>query len=181
MISRYFLNCFIGLPLILVASLATADKAPFVASDHQALLASDDPQLAANKQLVYDMYREVLIAGRAGLVEQYFTEEYIQHNPNVQSGRDSLANYVSGSRPERSIPDKVTLPLISMVAEGDKVLIAFVRTEQDDEGNDYYTSWFDLFRIEDGRIAEHWDPALKSPDAVSMDPNKNKPVDQLGK
>jgi len=25
----------------------------------------------------------------------------------------------------------------------------------------YTTTWFDMFRIENGKIAEHWDPALK--------------------
>ena len=43
--------------------------APVIAKDHAALLASDDPKLAANKRLVYDMYRIVLQAGiweRAG-------------------------------------------------------------------------------------------------------------------
>ena len=36
---------------------------PKVAEDQQALLTSPDPQLAANKKLVYDMYRIVLQAG----------------------------------------------------------------------------------------------------------------------
>ena len=38
---------------------------PAIAQDHAALLASPDPRLAANKQLVYDMYRIVLQGGYA--------------------------------------------------------------------------------------------------------------------
>ena len=40
---------------------------PVVSQDHAALLASDDPRLAANKQLVYDMYRIVLQGGHCDL------------------------------------------------------------------------------------------------------------------
>jgi len=36
------------------------------------------------------------------------------------------------------------------------------------------TSWFDLFRIENGMIAEHWDPALKSVEMLKFDPNSKR-------
>ena len=58
------------------------------------------------------------------------------------------------------------------LAEGDYVTTAFVRPEKDAEGNTYYSTWFDLYRIEDGKIAEHWDPMLKSD--VPVDPNDKK-------
>lgn len=149
--------------------------APVVATAEAqaALLASDDPKLAANKRLVYDMYREILQAGRADLVEKYFTPGYIQHNPNVASGRDSLAGFITGSRPPRPIEPIITLPLTTMIAERDIVLLIFRRTESDAKG-EYTTSWFDAFRIEDGKIAEHWDPALRSPEMLKIDPNKRK-------
>lgn len=138
-----------------------------------ALLESSDPQVAANKRLVYDMYREILQAGRADLVEKYFTPGYIQHNPNVASGRDSLAGFIKGSRPPRPIEPIIKLPLVTMIAERDLVIMIFRRTESDNAG-EYTTSWFDAFRIEDGKIAEHWDPALRSPDMLKLDPNTRK-------
>jgi predicted SnoaL-like aldol condensation-catalyzing enzyme len=33
--------------------------------------------------------------------------------------------------------------------------------ELSDASKKYATTWFDLFRIVDGKIAEHWDPAVK--------------------
>ena len=140
------------------------------AEAQEALLASSDPKLAANKRLVYDAYRTVVIGGHAELVDRYFTPGYIQHNPNVGSGSDKLAAFIRGSRPARTIEDRIVLPLISIIAERDLVMLVFRRPEKDAQG-DYVSSWFDLFRVEDGKIAEHWDPALRSPDMLKFDPN----------
>lgn len=145
---------------------------PVVSQDHAALLASPDPRLAANKQLVYDMYRIVLQAGLADRAKDYIAVDYIQHNPNASQGLSGIVDYVRSTRPERPIKDTLDLPLIHLMAEGDYVTTAFVRPEKDKDGNTYYSSWFDLYRIKDGKIAEHWDPMLKSD--AKIDPNDKK-------
>ena len=149
-----------------------AYETPQVASDHAALLASDDPRLAANKRLVYDMYRIVLQAGLADRAGEFIAEDYIQHNPNAGQGLKGVQDYVRATRPERAISERLELPLIHLMAEGDHVMTAFVRPEQDAEGRTYYSTWFDLYRIEDGKIAEHWDPMLKSD--APVDPNEKR-------
>jgi len=146
--------------------------APVTAPDHEILLASDDAVLAANKRMVYDMYRIVLQAGLADRAHEFIAEDYVQHNPNAGQGLQGIVDYVKKTRPERPIEDKLELPLINMLAERNMVQMAFVRPEQDAEGNTYYSTWFDLYRIEDGKIAEHWDPMLKSDQPI--DPNKNR-------
>lgn len=145
---------------------------PVVSQDHPALLASPDPKLAANKRLVYDMYRIVLQAGRADRAHEFIAEDYIQHNPNAAQGLAGLVDYVRSSRPEREILDTLDLPLVHLMAEGNFVGTTFVRPEKDSNGETYYTSWFDLYRIENGKIAEHWDPMLKSDPKI--DPNTKK-------
>ena len=142
---------------------------PQVASDHAALLASPDPRLAANKRLVYDMYRIVLQAGLADRAGEFIAEGYIQHNPNAGQGLKGVQDYIRATRPERPISDKLDLPLIQLIAEGDYVMTSFVRPEKDASGETYYSTWFDLYRIENGKIAEHWDPMLKSD--APVDPN----------
>ena len=146
--------------------------APAVAQDHEALLASSDPQLAANKRLVYDMYRIVLQAGLADRAHEFVADGYIQHNPNAGQGLQGLVDYVKASRPEREIKPVLDLPLINLVAERNFVTTAFVRPEKDDKGETYYSTWFDLYRIEDGKVIEHWDPMLKSDPKI--DPNDKK-------
>jgi len=145
---------------------------PEVAQDHAALLASPDPRLAANKCLVYDMYRIVLQAGLWQRAGEFIRDDYVQHNPNAGQGLKGVQDYIRKTRPERPIADRLELPLINLIAERDMVMTAFVRPEKDATGETYYSTWFDLYRIEDGKIAEHWDPMLKSD--VPVDPNEKK-------
>jgi len=163
-----------ALALALPVSLGGSPLAAQVISSpeaQQALLASPDPTVAANKRLVYDMYREIVQGGRAELAEKYFTPEYIQHNPNIESGRDALVAFIRGSRPARAIEPTIKLPLLNIVAERDYVLVISEKPQVDEEGEAYITSWFDFYRIENGKIAEHWDPALKSSEMIRFDPN----------
>jgi len=146
--------------------------APVVAPDHAALLASADPRLAANKRLVYDMYRIVLQGGHAARAGEFIAEGYIQHNPMAGQGLAGVQDYIRKTRPERTIEDKLELPLINLMAEGDYVTTAFVRPEKDAAGETYYATWFDLYRIENGKIAEHWDPMLKTD--RPLDPNEKR-------
>ena len=148
------------LSLIVFTAPAVAQEPVIAATNHQALLHSDDPQLAANKRLVYDFWREVFEGGHLELADKYLTESYLQHNPNVPSGRQSFGDFFSQFTTAKPIKDRVEMPLVSIVAEKDMVILTFVQNVKDPEG-DYATTWFDMFRIEDGKIAEHWDPARK--------------------
>lgn len=150
-----------------------AQEPPVGVKDQKALLRSSDPKLAANKKLVYDMYRTIVQAGRYEQAEKFFTKEYIQHNPNVASGRDALVTYIRNSRPQREIPDEMSFPVISIIAEGDMVMVATLtyEPEPDKPGERYATTHFDLYRVENGLIAEHWDHVPKSAGAKRFDPN----------
>ena len=165
-----------GLSTSVAAALLLAAPAaavvPTAVADQQAMFASPDPRLAANKKLVYDMYRAIVQGGHAEMVDRFFTPEYVQHNPNVASGRDALAAFLRGSRPARPIADTISLPVLYMVAEGDKVIVVSRRPMAPASGERYDTTWFDAYRIVDGRIAEHWDPALKDAGMLKFDPNQ---------
>jgi len=152
---------------------AVAQEPPTGVSDQMALLKSDDPQLAANKQLVFDMWRALVQGGRTDLAPKYIREDYIQHNPNVASGRDAFVEYIKKTRPVRPIADQITFPVVAMVAEGDIVVLATVSYKDDPTrpGEKYATTHFDMFRIQDGLIAEHWDSVPKDPAMLSFDPN----------
>jgi predicted SnoaL-like aldol condensation-catalyzing enzyme len=164
--------------LLLLGAAAHAQVPPTPVADQKALLPSTDPKLAANKKLVFDMYRTIVNAGHYDQADKFFTKEYIQHNPNVKSGRDELVQYIRKTRPVRPIPETIGFPVISIMAEGDMVLVASVEYNEDPErpGTKYATTHFDLYRMQDGLIAEHWDNVRKSAAALSTDPNvTNKP------
>lgn len=132
-------------------------------ADHKAMLASKDPKLAANKKLVYDFWREVFEGGHMDLAPKYMTETYIQHNPNVATGRKAFVDFFSQFKKPQAIADKVAAPIVSITAEGDLVTFTFVSEQKDPKAptKTYTTTWFDMFRIENGKIAEHWDNMTK--------------------
>ena len=129
--------------------------------DQIALLKSKDPQLAANKKLVFDFWREVFQARNMELAPRYMAEDYIQHNPNVATGRQPFMDFFGRfeKQPVKSTIDN----LVTMVAEGDLVILAFKREMPDPQNPEqtYTTTWFDMLRIQDGKIAEHWDYGTK--------------------
>ena len=165
----------------LLNSVAHAQVPPTAAPDQAALLKSDDPKLAANKKLVFDMWRAVIQGGHVEMAPQYFTEGYIQHNPNVATGRDAMVKYMKESRPVKPIEPRIAFPVIAIMAEGDLVMIATVTPDQTPKGEKYTGTHFDMFRIENGKIAEHWDSVPKDPAKLHYnpntqnDPNANKP------
>jgi len=133
------------------------------AANHERLLASPDKKLAANKRLVYDFWRTVLEAGHLEQANQYRAEGYIQHNPNVPTGRAGFVQFFSKYAMLKPVEVRMKAPLVSIVAEGDRVVLAFVHHERDpaDSTKTYTTTAFDMFRIEGGKIAEHWDTDRK--------------------
>jgi predicted SnoaL-like aldol condensation-catalyzing enzyme len=133
------------------------------AQSQQSMLYSKDPQLAKNKKIVYDWWRSVLEGGHLELAPQYMLETYIQHNPNVPTGRQAFIDFFSKFAKARPIVDTIQSPLIAIVAEGDRVVLSFkdVRPDPKDKSKNYTTTSFEMLRIENGKIAEHWDSALK--------------------
>ena len=152
------------LALAIGAPVAANAQVPVQAnSNHEQMLTSADPKLAANKRLVYDFWREVFEAAHMEQAEKYMAETYIQHNPNVATGRAAFIEFFSKIKKPKPIEARVAAPLVAITAEGNLVVLAFARENPDpkDPAKKYTTTWFDMFRLEDGRIAEHWDPAQK--------------------
>jgi predicted SnoaL-like aldol condensation-catalyzing enzyme len=131
-------------------------------------LASEDPLLARNKRLVFDLWREVVDAGQEQRAARYVHRRFVEHHPDAGSGIDGFRQYFS-RRIDRPVQSWIEAPVVALVAEGD--LVALVTMQQHPHpahpGRTYTTTWFDLFRIEAGRIAEHWDDAAPGEAAVA--------------
>jgi len=135
------------------------------ASDPEALFHSSDPKLNTNKQAAYHIVKDLLEAGHWDLADKYLTERYIQHNPNAASGCAGVVQYFTEVRKVKPvpIPEKLKTKVVSVVAEGDLVVVAYVRELKDatDSSTSYTTTWFDMWRFKDGKADEHWDPATR--------------------
>lgn len=132
-------------------------------ASQQQLLQSTDPQLAANKKLVFDFWREVIEAGQLDKAYQYLHTGYIQHNPNIADGSKAFVAYFASFSQQSPVQPQINQPLVNIIAEGPYVTLVFVQTLPDkaNPGKTYTTTAFDMFRIVDGKIIEHWDSMRK--------------------
>lgn len=127
----------------------------------------DRPQ--RNRALVLEAMTALFQRRDASAVERLYATHYIQHNPQIPQGRAALKQLVSQLPPEVFYEPGMT------IAEGDRVAI-----------HGRMRGWasepqvvVDIFRIEDGKLAEHWDvlqdevPAASAMGAVAMfDPDE---------
>jgi len=147
---------------ILLICIPTIAQEPVVGvANPDALFTSPNPQLNANKQVAYHIMRDLLEANHWDLASQFLTERYLQHNPNVASGLDPVVKYFTATRKPTPIPDKMKTKIVAVVAEGDLVIVVTPREYPNpkDPSKKYTTSWFDMWRIKDGKADEHWDGA----------------------
>lgn len=152
---------------ILITGLTTAahaelkkDVTPMPLAEQLDMLKSDNPTLARNKKNVFDFWRIVYEGGHMDRAPEYMTPEYVQHNPNVKSGRDAFVRTIGAASKPKPVADNIIQPLIQIIAERDIVSVAWWRKVRDrtDPDNIYYMTWYDTFRLtDDGLITEHWD------------------------
>jgi predicted SnoaL-like aldol condensation-catalyzing enzyme len=101
-----------------------------------------------NKTLVLEAFDALFNKRDYAAAERFWSDRYIQHSAHIASGRDGLFDLV------RTFPATLRYDNQLVVAEGDYV-IAHGRFS----GNGRPVAWIaaDIVRVEDGRLAEHWD------------------------
>ncbi|MFW0717456.1 nuclear transport factor 2 family protein [Pedobacter sp. N23S346] len=141
-----------------------AQDAVTAAKNPDALFTSKNPVLHKNKQAAYHIVKDLLEANHWEMADKYLTERYIQHNPNAGNGRAAVIHFFTQILKVKPtpIPKKMKTQVVSVVAEGDLVTVAFVKEEKHptDPSKTYTTTWFDQWRFVNGKADEHWDGAL---------------------
>jgi predicted SnoaL-like aldol condensation-catalyzing enzyme len=79
----------------------------------------------------------------------------------VTTGLAPVLKYF-GNRPKAATCEKLTAPVVAVVADGDLVTVISAAKRKDSKGQAYTTTWFDTWRIKGGKADEHWDPATKN-------------------
>ena len=151
--------------LLSVGTAAPAQDRVVGVADAEALFVDKDPKLHRNKQAAYHIVKELLETGHWEMADKWLTERYIQHNPLAASGRAAVVDFFTKVRraEPKPIPEKMATKVVSVVAQGDYVVVAFPREYKDpkDPAKTYTTTWFDMWRFVDGKADEHWDPATR--------------------
>jgi predicted SnoaL-like aldol condensation-catalyzing enzyme len=116
-----------------------------------------------NLQLVLQWWREVIEAGHLERVPYFQAETYIQHNPNINTGRAGfLEAFGKDNSPVNPIPARLEDPPALAGARGDYVWVLWERRCAASPTTPlYYQNRFELLRVQRGQVQEHWDADLK--------------------
>lgn len=109
-----------------------------------------------NKELVCRFVQTVFNEHDLSRVDEFMREDYIQHNPEFPQGREG---FVQGfEQMFKRCPD-FRQELRHVIAEDDLVCVHAYAWGA--APGDVPVKVMDLYRIEDGRLAEHWDVLQK--------------------
>ena len=138
--------------LLLAATLAAlATLAP-------AAHAADAQQMEANKKAVLEFYDLAINKKDFDAASKFIGSRYVQHNPTAPDGPDGFKAFLSFLR--EKFPDSHN-EIKRVFADGDYVILHVhsVR-EKGSRGR----AIVDIFRLEDGKIVEHWDVVQDIPE-----------------
>ncbi|WP_133501838.1 nuclear transport factor 2 family protein [Marinomonas balearica] len=112
---------------------------------------ADLSKTTENKALVKEMIDTLFVKGEFGKASQYISEDtYIQHNPWFGDGLDTLLQGFSAMAAQGQTLQYYQVHAI--LGQGN-----FVLSVSEGELNGTHTAFYDLFRVEDGKVVEHWD------------------------
>jgi predicted SnoaL-like aldol condensation-catalyzing enzyme len=117
---------------------------------------ADDALTARSKSIVREFYTTVLINRDVDAAPRFLRPDYIQHNPNVPTGLNGFMDTFR-SRFAQPLPADYKRELLNIVAEDDLVIIYVRQTWTSRDGKHHQALGFDMFRVQEGKIAEHWD------------------------
>ncbi|QFR01145.1 hypothetical protein F9278_38745 [Streptomyces phaeolivaceus] len=110
----------------------------------------DPDRTEANRALVTEFAEKVLVGADYSVLTDYIsTETYHQHNPEAADGLDGFGAAAAAWAGQGK--NLVYRTVHRVVAEGDLVLL------QSEGEFGVPVAYWDLFRVADGRIVEHWD------------------------
>lgn len=119
--------------------------------------ATDLDKTPANKALVKDFVETILMAGQYDKLGFYFDgDNYIQHNPSIPDQVSGLTKALEamGKQGITMVYEKIHM----ILGEGN-----FVLAVSEGQFGDKHVAFYDLFRVANGKIAEHWDVVQEIP------------------
>jgi len=133
--------------------------------------AGESTQQEANKKLVSEFYAALYDAEATGamktkgrsIVEKFIALDYIQHRPGEKNGREAM---IHNTEAAPSMPGGTMPPakLLFLAADGDLVVQVTSRDLPDPAtGAPKPTLIWNMFRVQDGKLAEHWDAVPGAP------------------
>jgi len=109
----------------------------------------DIDRTEVNKTLVRSFVDDVYVHGRLDKLHGYFNgDNYIQHSPSIPDGVSSFEKQLTELKAQGTKYQTIH----KVIGEGNFVLVL-----SEGQHNQKHTAFYDLFSVENGKIAEHWD------------------------
>jgi predicted SnoaL-like aldol condensation-catalyzing enzyme len=109
----------------------------------------------ANKKLVADFYQQLFGDKDVSAIDKYIGSVYVQHNPALPDGPQALKE---GATQWFKGAPKEKIDIQHLAADGNLVFI-HLRSKMGDK----ISSVIDIFKVENGKITEHWDVIQEVP------------------
>lgn len=123
-----------------------------------AALAADTSTQDANKKVVVEFYEKGLNQKDFEAASKYFGQRYVQHNPNAADGIEGFKAFLGFLR--EKFPESHS-EIKQVFADGDYVILhVHAVREKGTRGN----AIVDIFKLENGKIVEHWDAVQPIPE-----------------
>lgn len=117
----------------------------------------------ANRALVTEFYDQFFNEHETEQSSRVLAQDYIQHNPEVPDGKAPFVDYFAGYFKEN--PDYKS-EIMRSAADGDLVWLHVHSTNGDENRGEAVV---DIFRVEEGKIVEHWDVIQSVPEDAAND------------
>jgi|AGTN01.3.fsa_nt_gi Uncharacterized protein conserved in bacteria len=111
----------------------------------------------ANKEVVIDFYTKIFVDKNFEAAKKHFGDRYIQHNPGAPDGPEALEKFLTAFW--EKFPNARS-EIKRVFADGDYVIL---HVHAIPGPGDPGLAIVDIFRLEAGKVVEHWDVVQKVP------------------
>jgi predicted SnoaL-like aldol condensation-catalyzing enzyme len=125
-----------------------------------AATAADGGKLEQNKKVVTAFYDAAINQKNYDAAVKYLGAQYKQHNPTAADGKEGLKGFIDFLKAR--FPNQRG-EIKQVVAEGDLVVLHVHSTRGDGPGR----AIVDIFRVQDGKVVEHWDVIQDIPEKAA--------------
>ena len=112
---------------------------------------------ANNKQIVTDAYQRIFGDLDVSAIAEFMSKDFVQHNPTIADGPEGVKQLVK-LLASQGVP-KQKIEFKHVVADGNIVIL---HTRYEMAGKEW--RFIDIYRVEDGKLVEHWDAMMPMPE-----------------